>query len=80
MKQLTEYEQNVLNRLCDLIKQGKLSNNFLVANLQQSVDYLGLTRINDYAKQIKKSNWGVRKFSKHKIIKICNYQLIINNE
>jgi len=80
MEQLTEYERDVLNRLCDLIEQGRLTNNFIVANLQQSVLYLNLTRVEKYSKQIGKSNWGVRKYYKNKIIKICDYQLVINNK
>ena len=77
---MTKYEQDILDRIEDLIRDKKLTNDFLVSNLQLSIDYLGLTRIEEYSKQIGKSNWGVRKYQSDKIIKVCNYQLIINND
>ena len=41
---MTEYEQNILNRIEELIHNHKLSNDFLVSNLKLSADYLNLQR------------------------------------
>jgi hypothetical protein len=77
---MTKYEQLILDRVIELIHKKKIGNDFLVANLQLSVDYLNLTRVSDYAKEIKTSNWGTRKQHKDKIVKVCGHQLIVNNE
>ena len=77
---MTEYEQNILNRIEQLIHDGKLSNDFLVSNLKLSCDYLNLKRLSVYEKEYGKSTQGLRKHHKNKIIKICNYQLIIDND
>lgn len=75
---MTEYENKVYNRIGQLIHDGKLSNDFLVSNLKLSAEYLNLQRISDYSKQNNISTQGLR--GNKNIIKICNYQLIINND
>jgi hypothetical protein len=75
---MTKYEQDILNRIGSLIHEGKLSNDFLVSNLKLSVEYLNLQRISDYSKQNNISTQGLR--GNKNIIKICNYQLIIDND
>jgi hypothetical protein len=75
---MTKYEQDILNRIGSLIHEGKVSNEFLVSNLKLSVEYLNLQRISDYAEQNNISTQGLR--GNKNIIKICNYQLIIDND
>jgi len=77
---MTEYEQNILDRISQLIHEGKLSNEFLVSNLKLSCDYLNLKRLSDYEKETGKSTQGLRKQHKDKIIKICDFQLFIDND
>lgn len=74
---MTDYEQKIYNRIGQLIQNGKLSNDFLVSNLKLSVDYLNLKRVSDYSKENDKSTQGLR--GNKNIIKICGYQLIIDN-
>ena len=76
---MTDFEANKINEIQNMIIEGKLSGAFLVANLQLSIDYLNLVRVKDYAKSINKSEWGVRRVYKNKIVKICNYQLVIDD-
>jgi hypothetical protein len=78
--QMTDYENNILNKIEELINEGKLSNTFLVLNLKLSCDYLNLQRISDYSKDNNITTQGVLRNRKNKIIKICNYNLIYNNE
>jgi hypothetical protein len=75
---MTEYETNIINRIGDLIHKGKLTNDFLVSNLKLSADYLNLKRVSDYGKENKKTTQGLR--GSDKIIKICDYQLVIDND
>ena len=74
---MTKYEQNIINKIGQLIQDGKLSNDFLVSNLKLSVDFLNLKRVSEYAKEEGKSTQGLR--GSKNIIKICGYQLIIDN-
>lgn len=43
---MTDFEDNILNRLAELIHQGKLSNSFMVKNIELMCDYSGLKPIN----------------------------------
>jgi hypothetical protein len=76
---MTDYEKDTLSKIESLIHKGKLSNDFLIASLQLSVNYLNLQRVEIIAKETGKSNWWIRKSRKKDTIKICDYQLIINN-
>ena len=75
--QMTEYETDIINKIGQLVQKGKLSNDFLVSNLKLSVDLLNLKRVSKYAKEEGKSTQGLR--GDKNIIKICGYQLIIDN-
>ena len=75
---MNEDEEKILNRIEELIHKGKLSESFQVANLQLMVNYLGLERVSKTASREKKTSFGIRKT--RRIIKICDYQLTINNE
>ena len=77
---MTKYEEDILNRIEELIHKGKLNNNFLVSNLKLSADYLNLQRIKDAAKENGITPQGFRKFHKSKIIKLCNYQFAYDND
>ena len=59
---MTKYEKDILNKIGQLVQDGKLSN-----------DFLNLQRISDYAKENGKSTQGLR--GNKNIVKICNYQL-----
>jgi hypothetical protein len=48
--------------------------------LKQCEEYLNLKSISEYAKSIGKTPQGVRRYSKKNIIKICNFQIIIDND
>lgn len=52
---MTELEQVILNKIAKLIYEGKLSNEFLVQNIEQSGRFLNLQTISDYAKEHKLS-------------------------
>lgn len=75
---MNEYETKILNRIEQLIFEGKLSNEFLVSNLKLCSEYLNLQRISDASKNIGKTTQHLRKSDQ--VIKIAGYQLFINNE
>lgn len=59
---MTELEQVILNKIAKLIYEGKLSNEFLVQNIEQSGRFLNLQTISDYAKEHKLSYNGAKNF------------------
>ena len=77
---MTDLERDILENIEKFIQEDKLSNEFLVSNLKLSVQYLNLMRISEYSDEISKSTQGIRKYETDKIINICGYQLIINNQ
>ena len=78
---MTEYEQSILNRIEQLIFEGKIGNDFLVANIQLCIDYLQLLSISDYAKEVNKSRQYIDKtIDRYKYMKILNTKYIINND
>jgi len=76
---MTEIEQEYLEKLEKRIYEKGISNDFLVSLLKLSENYLNLQRISHFAKENNKTTQGVRRFESNRIIKICKYQLIINN-
>lgn len=78
---MSEIERIYLERLEKRILEKGVSNAFLVSLLKLSVSYLSLERIKIFSKKYNISTQGIRKSKKHKnnIVKICNYQLIIDN-
>lgn len=77
---MNELEQLYLYRLENKIMSEGVSNEFLVSLLKLCEIYLQLTRVKKYSDEIKKTTQGIRKYQLDKIIKICNYQLVINND
>jgi hypothetical protein len=77
---MSELGQEYLQRLEKRVVEKGVSNEFLVSLLKLSETYLNLQRLSDYAKENNKTTQGLRRFKKDKIIKICDYQLIINND
>lgn len=75
---LTDFEKDIVKRIEQLIHEGKLSNDFLVQNIELCGKYLNLTTISDYAKQHKISYNGVKKF--RKIINLFNVKFVIDND
>lgn len=78
---MTELEKMCLEKLEKRILEIGVSNEFLVSLLKLTELYLSLERINDFSKKYGITTQGIRKSNKHKknIIKICNYQVIIDN-
>lgn len=78
MNQLTEYEQNALNKLGESIQLGKWSNDGMVQLIELVGDFLNLQTIPNYAKNHKLSYNGVKKT--RTIIKIKCVKFVIDNE
>jgi hypothetical protein len=78
---MTELEKMYLEKLEKRILEIGVSNEFLVSLLKLTELYLSLESINDFSKKYGITTQGIRKSNKHKknIIKICNYQVIIDN-
>lgn len=75
---MTQKEQNIINRIEEIITKEGISNEFLVSLLKLSEQYLQLERVSETAKREDKTTQGIRKF--RNIVKICGYQLTINNQ
>lgn len=78
---MTELEKMYLEKLEKRILEIGVSNVFLVSLLKLTVSYLSLERIKVFSKKYGISTQGIRKSKKYKnnIVKICNYQLIVDN-
>lgn len=78
---MTELEKTYLEKLEKRILGIGVSTEFLVSLLKLTELYLSLESINDFSKKYGITTQGIRKSNKHKknIIKICNYQVIIDN-
>jgi hypothetical protein len=74
---MTDYENDILNKIAQLYIDGKVSDDFMVSNLKQSAEMLNLNRLSDVEKLTGKSTQGLRKYHKDKIVSICGYQLFI---
>ena len=61
MAKLTKYEQDILDRLTELIHEGKLSDTFMVESLKLLADYSNLSRVKDYAARHNITPQGVMK-------------------
>lgn len=75
--QMTPNEHNKITEIENFIFTNKITNEFLVSMLKLATDYLSLERVSDTAKRTGKTTQGIRKH--REIIKICDYQLTINN-
>lgn len=75
---MTQKEQNIINRIEEIILTEGVSNEFLVSTLKLCAFYLQLERVSETAKKENKTTQGIRKF--RNIVKICGYQLTINND
>ena len=62
--QLSEYEQNILDKLGKLIHEGKLSNAFMIQNFELMRDHLNLKTIRQLEKETGKSYPGIRDYCK----------------
>ena len=76
---MSELEQEYLYKLEKRINDIGVSNDFLVSIMKLCETYLNLQRISVYSKENRKTPQGMRKYRKNNIIKICDYQLIIDN-
>ena len=57
---MTEYEQNILNRIEQLYIEGMISNSFLVQNIKLSGDFLNLKTKSAYSASKGISYQGVK--------------------
>lgn len=76
---MTEFEQNILNRIENLIIEGKLSNEFLVKNIKLNGEYLGLKTKSDYARHKNISYPGVKTTKSREVIELFNVPFVIEN-
>jgi hypothetical protein len=76
--QMTEREINIINRIEEIIHTEGASNDFLVSILKLSEQYLNLKRVSEMAEIKGHTTQWVRKSDK--VITICGYQLIPNND
>lgn len=77
--EMTDFEQNILNRIENLIIEGKLSNEFLVKNIKLNGEYLGLKTKSDYARDKKISYPGVKDTKTRSVIDLFNVPFVIDN-
>ena len=77
MTQLTKTETNVLHRIEEMIKEGKLSNDCLVQLIELSGNYLNIQTIPNYAKSNNISYNGAKKF--RDIREIFDVKFVIDN-
>ena len=75
---MTDYEKKALHRFDVAVMNNLIGNEAMVELIERSVIYLNLKRISDYAKEHGMSYQGVVKC--RKIIEICGYKHIIDNE
>lgn len=78
MKELSEYEQNSLNKLGQSIQEGKWSNKGLVQLIELVNTFLQLETIAAHAKRVGKSYNGIKKRNNHIIMMGKKY--IFNND
>ena len=64
MAKLTKYEQDILDRLTELINKGRLSDAFMVETLKLLADYSNLCRVKEYATRHNITPQGVMKCRK----------------
>jgi len=76
--QLSEYEEEILNKLGESIQAGKWSNDGLVQLIELVGGFLNLQTIPDYAKRNKISYNGAKKF--RKVVEIFGVKFVVDNE
>lgn len=76
--QLSEYEQNSLNKLGVAIQQGKWTNDGLVQLIELTGGFLNIQTIPSYAKSHLMSYNGVKKH--RKVVRIFKTKYVIENE
>jgi hypothetical protein len=78
MSQLTKIEDNVLNRIEEMIQKGNISNNCLLQLIELSGDYLNIQTIPNYAKNNSISYNGAK--NHRNIKKIFGVKFVIDND
>lgn len=76
--QLTEKEQEVLNRFEKFIYNNSPNNDLLIQIIELSGSYLNIQTISDYAKENRLSYNGVK--NNRKIKTIFNVKFVIDND
>jgi len=74
---MTDYEINTLNRIGQLVQEGKLSNEFLVNTCKLCADFLNLQKVAEYAKEKGISRQAAYK---HDVVEIFGTKFVIDNE
>ena len=75
---MTKKEQNIIDRLNEIIQNDGVSNAFLVQLIELAGTYLNLKTIPDYAQENKLSYNGAKKF--RTIQEIFNVKFVIDND
>jgi hypothetical protein len=75
---MTPKEHNIINRIEEIIHKEGVSNDFLVSILKLSELYLNLKRVSEMAEIKGQTTQWLRKSDK--VVTICGYQLIPNND
>jgi hypothetical protein len=78
MNELSEKEQQVLEKFLQFVYKNKISNEFLVQLIELTGSFLNLQTISDYARKKELSYNGVKKT--RYIRKIFNVKFVIDNE
>ena len=75
---MTSYEQNIINRLIEIIETKEVSNNFLIELGKVFGDYTNLSTIYNYAKEHNMTYRGVK--NHRNIINLFNVNFVIDND
>lgn len=76
---MTEFETNVLNRIGQLVQEGKLSNDFLVENFKLSGNFLNIKTKSNYKREAGISYPGVKPTKTRRIEDMFGVKFVIDN-
>lgn len=77
---MTDFEQKVLDRIGELYTESKLSNDFLVKNIELSGNFLNLVTKSAYSRHFGISYQGVKPTKTRQIKDLFGVKFVIDNE
>ena len=77
---MTDFEQKVLNRIAELYASNKLSNDFLVKNIELSGNFLNLVTKSAYSRQFGISYQGVKSTKTRQIKDLFGVKFVVDND
>ena len=77
---MTDFEQKVLNRIAELYASNKLSNDFLVKNIELSGNFLNLVTKSAYSRQFGISYQGVKPTKTRQIKDLFGVKFVVDND